>query len=202
MDPFPVWLLGFLRLSAVLVPLVASQDGAPGEQPDPRNCGPNALYAFLRLHQVEVGRQEVRARLPVGDRGCSLYEMQQCAASLGFDTEVVQATPATLPRLRLPAIVHTELAPNQGHYLVLVHLHDPRYPRFIDGTTGDMINWSTGDFSRVWSGYALVARRPAAMPWLVPTAAGVAAALGILVLARAWRRHVSRRRSSPASAPA
>jgi hypothetical protein len=86
------------------------------------------------------------------------------------------------------------MAEGVGHYLVLLHMHDREYPRFIDGTTGEVFDWARGQFLRVWSGYALVVQRPRTTVWLT-FLFGLIAALstfgfGLILLRLLWRRWV------------
>jgi hypothetical protein len=145
--------------------------------PDTKNCGRQCLYVLLRLHGINVTEREIDRFLPVGERGTSMYDLQQCARYFGLETEVVELSPEELEKAPLPAIVHLGPTKEEGHYLVLVHVLEPKFPRFIDGTRGSF-SWARAEFARSWSGYALVSKDRWWLRWLSRLAALVALVAG------------------------
>ncbi len=155
--------------------------------PDAKDCGKQCLYVLLRLHGINATEREIERLLPVGEDGTSMYDLQQCAGHFGLETDVVELSPEDLDKVPLPAIVHLGPTKEEGHYLVLVHVLEPKFPRFIDGTRGSF-SWARADFARSWSGYALVPKDRWWLRWLSRLTAFAALAATGLWLGRAGKQ--------------
>ena len=180
------WL--FAELGAAARDARADPQPIPGQNvvvEDRKTCGQNALYALLRLNGKDVQHEEVLKALPASPSGTSLEELRACAATFGVDLDAIKAIGDDLERLPLPAIVHTGANSAHGHYLVLVALYDPGYPRFIDGTSGETIDWNRAEFLRYWTGHALVIHKTGWSKFvgflpLIVFALGIAAAIATI----------------------
>jgi Peptidase C39 family len=121
-------------------------------------CGPNSLYLFLRLMDVELDYEAVASHLIVGADGCSLADLRQAAFALGVPCSVVRTDSDNLPACTLPWIAHLKpltVDSPTGHYVVVVGI-DGDACDMLDGTTGLARRWKVADFAKAWSGYALV----------------------------------------------
>jgi hypothetical protein len=169
------------------------RDLKPGKDPAfwrvAYRCGPNALYVYLRLRGHAVAYDDVLNSLPIGEYGTTLADLQRVAGEHGVRSAVIRATPETLASL-LPAVVHTEEKSRvTGHYSVVVGMSKDEVV-MIDGTTASTTVVPLSEFTKDWSGYALVPDR-GFPPWIrsigeivAAVVLGGAAYFGIL---RLWR---------------
>ena len=77
--------------------------GTPIRTPYWRNrptCGINALYAFLRLCDVDVTYAALERNIRIGDVGSSVRDMRVYAVQAGINAAVVKAAPKICNRLR------------------------------------------------------------------------------------------------------
>lgn len=135
-------------------------------------CGPNALYMFLRFHGWSGSLRDIRKVVPVRDRrGCSLESLRSGAGELGVATQVVRTNCEGLGRLGLPAITHhveTGTHPD-GHYYLIVGLGERmpsgvRAVTVIDPIEAIEFKLSMAEFERSWTTYALVRARDTRVP--------------------------------------
>lgn len=125
-------------------------------------CGPNSLYIFLRMWDINIAYDSWVNTLQINPDGTSLLELQQWARNAGLRTSVVRCHPDRLKKVRLPAIAHLESDSEgtfdgglAGHYIVLLSYGTDKI-QYIDGTTARIGTMNVGEFQRLWTGYALI----------------------------------------------
>lgn len=150
-----------------------ASDSAPDEERIWRvanQCAVNALYVMVRLHGRDARYEDLEATLPVSLQGNSLSEIRDCAARFDLKTRIVQRTPEDLRQLPLPVLVHFEEEKAvTGHYVVVTAV-GPERVEHIDGTTGIIRVLPLHEFSKEWSGYALVVEEQPLWHLLFPVA--------------------------------
>jgi predicted double-glycine peptidase len=131
-------------------------------------CGTNALYMLLRSLGRPVTYEQVDSRVNEGRRGASLLELREAAKALGLATRVRRYTMDTLTQCPTPLIAHfketvnglaTAAGPDEvlaptGHFVLVLGM-DRRAVRLVDGTLGDISDYTWERFPSLWSGYVL-----------------------------------------------
>lgn len=194
------WLLAltFLTVPGPWTPWIVVRGAVPddgaSEDRDAKTCGPRSLYAMLRLSGIEPDREQLIRQTMAEGKGCSLDDLRRGATRYGLATKVVRGGADSLGLLSLPAIVHAKTAVDLGHFMLLLETDGTTYCKLIDGTSGETAVIDSGQFLRVWSGYALVpssgwdAMCSAA---ILPCSAGLSVLLvfSALALSRRLRRY-------------
>lgn len=125
------------------------------EAPSPK-CGVNALYVFLRLHNVSCSYEDLSRELPLEEKGANMLDLKIVSHSHGCEAEVIQIGPfqlaAKLPAVARLASVSTQ---SEGHFVVVTKMSDSNV-YVVDSTAGGLIKMPRGVFEREFSGYALV----------------------------------------------
>lgn len=164
MSAFLCW--GALELSPL-----SAEDRVSSGQPDFRapfqndkHCGPNSLYALLRLYGVDVDHERLTDSISLDDRGCSVGDLQKAASEIGVRLEAVRVRPEQLRQSLLPAIVHYGTSPGDtGHFFVLLNIEqvgEDQFMQTIDGSDGQfVVRAPMGQFFREWDGVLLVVSR-------------------------------------------
>jgi ABC-type bacteriocin/lantibiotic exporter with double-glycine peptidase domain len=142
--------------------LAASSAGANGGTPTSvlersMSCGPNAIYMFLILCDVNPTEASVRS-IVYGAEGASFGDLIKCAEACGVDTEVRKYAPGDFQRMRLPAICQTSGGREGGrikHFYVAYDV-DSTGIWTLDGTTGKRSRIRKERIADYLSGYALV----------------------------------------------
>jgi ABC-type bacteriocin/lantibiotic exporter with double-glycine peptidase domain len=124
---------------------------------EPINCGPNALYAFMRLHDANVTYADVREAVGSTDGGSSFLQLKTAARKLGRSTEVFTCDFESLRDLSLPAIVHLS-GVRGGHFLILLRVNEDSVI-VGDGIDCEIQELSNSAFAKSWSGFVLASRR-------------------------------------------
>ncbi|MCX6922893.1 MAG: cysteine peptidase family C39 domain-containing protein, partial [Verrucomicrobia bacterium] len=128
-------------------------------------CGADALAYVLEKDGRRAAAHQVRTNVPSTMRGHSLSDLVKLAAAHGYELAALQAGPADLSRLPLPAILHISRKNpgDSGHYWVLdkvqgseVELFDPQSEHRFQQTADDL--------AREWSGRVLVFSKNGAVP--------------------------------------
>lgn len=160
---------GLIFLMVVLAPaLVRGQTVVPlqGMAPD-RACGPRCLLALIKI--TGVGRQDCTLKSIYEIIGkeppsvTSLKDLLYAAEQLGFRAQGYRLGLGALRKKQGYAIVPLALnSKEQGSFLhfVLVKEIGPDYVKFISSTTLETKAVPTGEFGKVWNGYALVISSP------------------------------------------
>jgi hypothetical protein len=151
-------------------------------------CGPNALYLFLRLHGWKGTLEQVRKRVPVEDvKGCSLATLYRVAGELGMPVRLVKTDIDGLQAEDLPAIVHIDNPEymQAGHFSLFMgagrsRTSDQKVTYLIDPIQFTENEVSAPQFERTWTAYALVRRAPGSSTYL---GYGLWATLGITLTA-------------------
>ena len=148
---------------------------------NPRRCGVNCLYAYLRLHGSQIQMSELITSIPIGEKGSSLKALKDASRLGHFDSMVVKTTPHDIQRFSLPAIAHIDS--REGHYVLILRAGTGNVT-VADMTSGKVETKSLDLFAQNWSGYLLVPQTQRNI-WLNPISYGVAliiAAFAFLLL--------------------
>lgn len=121
------------------------------------NCGTQALAYLLEKNGKKAEARKVIERLPETLQGHNLNDLTTIAFQYGYDLKAVKLSVADLNKLPLPSIMHVnpKNTVDSGHYWILerikgdeIALHDPQ--------SGGRFRQNIDEFSREWSGNALV----------------------------------------------
>jgi predicted double-glycine peptidase len=154
------------------------------------NCGPNALYAYLKMNGAKPDLNELLEITRPSDRGVSLSTLEAASKHFGVQSRMIQVTLHDLPRLPMPAIAHLSSYRN-GHYVVLLGA-DVDSVLIADLVACSIDRIPIAQFTKDWSGYLLIresASRFIRLAWVM---------LGIALMTvafshRVWRPIVQRR---------
>ena len=135
----------------------------------PGDCGPAALFVFMKLEGKQVTMDEITGLLPVTpEKGCSLEGIHRAAGKLGMPTEVRYVKPRDLSDVPPPFILHgiTSIETGVGHFRVIVD-YDPQKKNYaqIDTDENEFLWNPEGTILDGYSGYVLVHKCQAARMW-------------------------------------
>ncbi len=121
------------------------------------NCGTQALAQLLRKDGREVEAIELMEMIPDSLKGYSIKDIKSIAERYKYNAEGLKLSAADLKDIPLPAIVQISAKNegNKGHYWVLEKIENDELMLF-DPQSGDRYHQSPEEFSREWSGNALV----------------------------------------------
>lgn len=152
---------------------ITARDAASPWQFEPHwrergDCGPNALYVFLRLHGRELTLQDVKHEIPIDPaKGCSIEALRAASQSFGVTSQVRFVTPNELKSIPMPFIIHgtSDVEGESGHFSVVVKW-DPQTRRFsiIDPVWETYESYTEQFVVTGFSGYVLV-RSPTLDLW-------------------------------------
>lgn len=138
------------------------------ENPKPE-CGPNAMYVFLRLRNVACELEQLKRELPLEKDGVNMLALKGAANHYGVDVNVIQANPSQLiAATPLIARMQSGRSPQEGHYVVLTQIND-ELVQVIDSADGATIRMPRSTFDREFTGYALAPN----IEWSFPIASYV-----------------------------
>jgi RHS repeat-associated protein len=128
-------------------------------------CGVDALGYVLEKDGRHAAAQQVRTNVPSTMRGHNLADLVNLAAAQGYQLAAIQNTPADLPRLPLPAILHigARNPGDSGHYWVLDKVTGDQVELF-DPQSGRRFHQAVEEFARQWSGRTLVFTKGGSVP--------------------------------------
>lgn len=146
-----------------------------------RKCGLNCAYLMLSAFGVDADYKLMSETLPISHDGSSLSAISRTLQEYGLNNSMVRLTPHELSAAQLPVIAHLEpseisLSSDQpvGHFVLVAHI-SPRtgVVTYIDGTTAILSERPLSEFSRNWSGAAIVKRPSVWMRIVLPLGVGV-----------------------------
>ena len=122
------------------------------------NGGINALYCYLRVHQVNCDYASLvkEQSIEVGAAPCSALTLVHLAAKNGLSLQAVSLTMDELYSCAKPVIVHMDgETPEIGAFLMILSNNDTTI-YFVNGPSATIQALTKEDFRRVWSGIALL----------------------------------------------
>lgn len=125
-------------------------------------CGPNALYILLRLLHKSVSYEELLAKLPTGEAGCSLEDLQRVGTEYGVRLDLRQLTPEELQTAPKPLIIHVRTPTASdgktptGHFTVVTGNEPGEYLLGVDTSNAQPTTFSPQYLARNFSGSVLV----------------------------------------------
>jgi len=117
-------------------------------QIDEMDCGATSLAIVCRHFGRAIGLARIRRLVHTGLDGASLRAICQGANELGLAARAVKASPANLPQMPLPAIVHWE-----GNHWVVLYDVSRTHARVSDPGVGRK-RIPRAEFDEKWTGYA------------------------------------------------
>lgn len=120
---------------------------------NPLRCGPNSLYAYLKIHGKPSDLDSISRRVVIEPSGASLAGLRKAATDLGVPSIVVKIDLADLRQVPLPAIAHYNN--RGGHYRLLLKV-DQDHITSADLTSGRIEDTSLDAFMEFWSGYLII----------------------------------------------
>jgi Peptidase C39 family len=156
-------------------------------------CGPNALYFFLKLHGFDRQYADIRKATPVGDQGCSMWDLVETANAQGVKVKVVKLDLAALRKQQLPAVVLMENPSKQfGHFQVVVEVGQDTVT-VLDPIWAQTRDIPLGEFQRQWTSYSLIKDNDVRTQWARVIGCCLLALVGVLFACE----RLFKRRSAP-----
>lgn len=159
-------------------------EGTDGNWRIPRYCGPNALYAFLKLHGQDVSYTDVLNGTAPDENGASMTDLKRCSESLGLHVLVRKMDPTQLQEIQFPAVAHMS-GHRLGHFLVALGFDESGGLIVADPTACTVEAMEMNLFKADWSGYMLTRKETL---WHSPALYLSAAALVLLIFAMCYKR--------------
>ena len=121
------------------------------------NCGTQAIAYLLKKDGKETEARRVLDELPKSEPGHNIAALSEIALRYGYPFVALRLSPSELKKLPLPAIIHLQgkNEGDSGHYWILEKVDKERVDLF-DPQAGLRFNQSLKQFSKEWSGIALV----------------------------------------------
>jgi ABC-type bacteriocin/lantibiotic exporter with double-glycine peptidase domain len=173
-----------------------------------QRCGVNVVYAYLKMHKVNITYAAILKEVPVDPvRGSSLKSVADCISSHGIQVKVGKTAFSELQGLEMPVIAHLEFdnptsesveSSQVGHFVVVVSADDST-TRYLDGTFGTFKEVPTEEFVRSWSGYIVAQHADNTLP--VGFAAALVTSLLTIVLITSLGPSLLRRYRKEPSSP-
>ena len=153
-----------------------------------KQCGPNCLYALLRLNGRDVTLADVVSEAKPGWDGVSLKQLKEASSRFGLNTDVVEVKKlSALTGLRFPVIAHLSGA-REGHFVLLLGVDRAGDAVLIaDASKCEMEKQPIGQFSQAWSGYLLVPRSHWRQLWLSRVLSWISIAMVCCAIFETWR---------------
>jgi ABC-type bacteriocin/lantibiotic exporter with double-glycine peptidase domain len=123
-------------------------------------CGPNSLYALLKLRGLDVSLAKTHSLAPAGSDGASLAALEAASRALGLPMVTVRIHEFDdFARFRFPIIAHLSGA-RAGHFIIVLGFDQNNSAVLVaDALTCD-IRWQEAALlQRDWSGYLLVSEQ-------------------------------------------
>jgi ABC-type bacteriocin/lantibiotic exporter with double-glycine peptidase domain len=158
-----IWLLSCHMVSTFHWVLIAQSGNEPTSWREAVQCGPNALYLFLRLNEWQGDLETVRNGIEVTERGCKFSDLLRKANQLDCPTVIAKVPLQSLGDLRFPLITHHDPAfpGGVGHYFLVTGIRystdgQPGVVYAVDPIDCNDIQIPIGDFRTSWSGFVLM----------------------------------------------
>ncbi len=123
-----------------------------------RNQGVNALFCYLRVHDVACEYIDLvkEQALEIGSGSYSAKALVHLAAKHGVVLRVTSLTMEEFKSCERPVIAYmTSNTPDDGAFVLVMNSTDTDV-FYVDGATAAIQSMSVEDFRRTWSGIALL----------------------------------------------
>ncbi len=129
------------------------------------NCGTEALAHILKKAGRKTEALKIRDIRPSTLKGHSVKDLKAIAERYGYSVNALKLSTADLQDIPLPAIVQIEgkSKGDRGHYWVLEEFDNGELTLF-DSQSGRRFSQSVDNFSREWSGNAIVFSNDKTLP--------------------------------------
>jgi len=194
----PVFLCGIACISRGDDRSAGRETGLPSIVAQKRAiCGANSLYMTLKLRGVQVTYDQVAAVVGLSKEGTNLLKLRDASRQFGLPGVARKFSDIEgMSWCEMPLIAHGNWGSIKhdtdqiGHYVVVLGIW-PDKVKYIDGTTGQLMNVNFKDFDHLWSGYALdFAPEPGifAVSYTAITFIAISSILCLILFLREWRR--------------
>ncbi len=121
------------------------------------NCGTQALAYLLEKDGKKAEARKVIEMLPESLKGHSINDLSDISSQYGYKLAAIKITSSDINNLPLPAIMHVNRKNegDSGHYWILEKVNGDNLKLF-DPQSGMRFSQSVEEFSKEWSGNALV----------------------------------------------
>ena len=133
-------------------------EGSDGSWRIPKYCGPNALYAFLKLNGINPSYEKILYETAPTENGTSLEDLKRASDSFGLTSEICRFHPNDLFRISDPVIAHISGVKN-GHFMLILGCREGEL-LVADPTACTIERLSLDQFKETWSGYILRKKEP------------------------------------------
>ncbi|MFN8740444.1 MAG: cysteine peptidase family C39 domain-containing protein [Pirellula sp.] len=124
-----------------------------------RACAANCAYLLLKMHGRECDYSDVEKRL-VKENLSNAHDIKLVLQEHGLETTIFRTDMDRLSRADFPVIAHVEqssaLSETSGHFVLLIGFGDDMV-EYYDGTTVERYRIRKSEFSKNWTGIAIVA---------------------------------------------
>ena len=123
------------------------------------DCGAAALCSLAAWHGLVVSLAKVRILCGCTQDGITIKGIIAAGTKLGFNCRGFKSTekdPWSLKGIPLPAIAHTITGDGFYHFITVLEIADDQFT-VMDPTEGEIKRISLKEFSRIWTGYIIMA---------------------------------------------
>ncbi|MCU4155032.1 peptidase domain-containing ABC transporter [Carboxylicivirga sp. A043] len=125
------------------------------QQYDTTDCGAACLASVARYYKLSLPLWTIRQHAGTHKGGTSAYGLIKAAEMIGFDAKGIEIELSETYEIPLPAIAHLKL-PGGTHHFVVVYKVSKKYVKVMDPAIGKMIKLSIEEFSKKWTGIAIL----------------------------------------------
>lgn len=152
-------------------------------------CGVNCTYIVAKLNSCNISYNTIEDSLPVRHNGSSLLDIKHLLEEKGLECSAIKTDPVHLGQCEPPIIVHWEEdSATSGHFVVITFI-GRGWLEYIDGTTAALSVISLADFSKKWTGYAMLVRRKSSVWMWIAILMVLNGLVMLALLLRAAARH-------------
>src|SRR3984957_5336455 len=125
------------------------------KQQDISDCGAACLASVAAYFGLKIPISRIRQYAGTDKQGTSLYGLIKAAEQLNFKSKAVKTTGIDLNDIPLPTIFHLVLENGIQHFVVVYRIKKNKV-RFMDPSSGQLINQSILSFKNSWKGVIIL----------------------------------------------
>ena len=125
------------------------------KQQDISDCGAACLASVAAYFGLKIPISRIRQYAGTDKQGTSLYGLIKAAEQLNFKSKAVKTTGIDLNDIPLPTIFHLVLENGIQHFVVVYRIKKNKV-RFMDPSSGQLINQSILSFQNSWKGVIIL----------------------------------------------
>ncbi len=125
------------------------------KQRDVSDCGAACLASVAAYFGLKIPISRIRQYAGTNKQGTSLYGLITAAEQLNFQSKAVKTTGIDLNNIPLPTIFHLVLENGIQHFVVVYRVRKNNV-RFMDPSSGQLINQPIPSFQNSWRGVIIL----------------------------------------------